>query len=165
MRDVAAVANVTHDAGVPLKVILETCLLSTKEIETVADACRALGVEWIKTSTGFSTGGAKKEDVSLMHARGSDPAVRFAPSQVKASGGIRTLNDALGMINAGEYRCLQALHVLFITFVSGAMRIGASAGVSIMKELEDLQETSAASAQRILEDDGVKLQKAPERST
>ena len=102
MRDVAAVANVTSAAGVPLKVILETCLLTKEEIEAVSAACRALGVEWIKTSTGFSTGGATASDVALMHAKGSEGVVSFPESKVKASGGIRTLNDALKMIKAGK---------------------------------------------------------------
>ena len=143
MRDVAAVANVTAAAGVPLKVILETCLLTNEEIAAVSSACRALGVEWIKTSTGFSTGGATVEDVALMHSQGTSPTGAL-PVQVKASGGIRTLNDALGVIKAG------------------ASRIGASAGVGIMQELEELHETSPTTATRMLAEDGVVMQQAPE---
>jgi len=117
MRDVAAVANVTAAVGVPLKVILETCLLTKEEIAAVSSACRALGVEWIKTSTGFSTGGATVEDVALMHSKGTSPTVALPVSRVKASGGIRTLNDALGVIKAGKSAVLRG-QTFFIKRVS-----------------------------------------------
>jgi deoxyribose-phosphate aldolase len=101
LRDVAAVASVTSSYGVPLKVILETCLLSTEEVTAVSAGCRLLGVAWIKTSTGFTTGGATTEAVVNMHEQGSGDHCEFPISRVKASGGIKTLVDTLKMINAG----------------------------------------------------------------
>ena len=97
------------DMGVVLKVILETCLLSQEEIIIASMLCREAGADFVKTSTGFSTGGATKEDVWLM---------RFVVKQdleVKASGGIKTRADAVQMIRAG------------------ATRLGASAGIEIVK--------------------------------
>jgi len=91
-----------------LKVILETCLLSQEEIIIACLLCREAGADYVKTSTGFSSGGATAEDISLM---------RFVVGEdlgVKASGGIRTREDALTMVRAG------------------ASRLGASAGVSIV---------------------------------
>ncbi|MDP5069409.1 MAG: deoxyribose-phosphate aldolase, partial [Congregibacter sp.] len=70
-------------AGVPLKVILETCLLTESHKRRACEICRELGVAFVKTSTGFSTGGATPDDVALMRSIvGSDVGV-------KASGGIR----------------------------------------------------------------------------
>ncbi len=91
-----------------LKVILETCLLSQEEIIIASLLCREAGADYVKTSTGFSSGGATAEDVSLM---------RFVVGEdlgVKASGGIKTQEDALTMVRAG------------------ASRLGASAGISIV---------------------------------
>jgi deoxyribose-phosphate aldolase len=93
-----------------LKVILETCLLSKEEIIIACMLCREAGADYVKTSTGFSTGGATAEDISLM---------RFVVGEdlgVKASGGIRNREDAITMIKAG------------------ASRLGASAGVSIVSD-------------------------------
>lgn len=99
-----------HSKGAILKVIIETCLLT--EDEKIA-ACRLVsdsGADFIKTSTGFSTGGATIDDIKLMKDNIS-PSV-----QIKAAGGIRTLQDAESFIAAG------------------ANRLGCSASVSIMKE-------------------------------
>ncbi len=93
-----------------LKVILETCLLTKEEIVIACMLCREAGADYVKTSTGFSSGGATAEDVSLM---------RFVVGEdlgVKASGGIRNRQDAMTMVKAG------------------ASRLGASAGVSIVSE-------------------------------
>jgi deoxyribose-phosphate aldolase len=93
---------------IPLKVILETSLLTYDEIVTACVICREVGVAFVKTSTGFGGGGATVEHVALMKAAvGKD-------IQVKASGGIRTYEDAVKMYNAG------------------ARRIGASASVAIV---------------------------------
>lgn len=108
-EDIAQVLEACH--GVPLKVILETCLLSPAEIQQACAICKALQVAFVKTSTGFSTGGAKVADVSLMKATVGDIGV-------KASGGIRDTASALAMINAG------------------ATRIGASASIAILAGLE-----------------------------
>lgn len=110
--DIAAVAELCNANGALCKVILETCLLDD---EQKLQAC-ALAIEakasFVKTSTGFSTGGATVEDVTLM-----SEAVRDAGVEVKASGGIRTLATLRAMVEAG------------------ATRIGASAGVKILGEL------------------------------
>ena len=93
-----------------LKVILETCLLSDEEKERACRLAVKAGADFVKTSTGFSTGGATAHDVALMR-KTVGPNVG-----VKASGGIRTREDALSMIEAG------------------ASRIGASASVQIVSE-------------------------------
>ena len=94
-----------------LKVIVETCLLTEEEKVKLCEIVTASGAEYIKTSTGFSTGGATAHDVALMRQTVGDGL------GVKASGGIRTLEDALTMIEAG------------------ASRLGASAGVKIIEAL------------------------------
>lgn len=95
-----------------LKVIIETCLLTDEEkIRACLDAVNA-HADFVKTSTGFSTGGATVEDVKLMKQTVQDKAL------VKASGGIKDKNTFLKMIEAG------------------ASRIGASKGVEIIKELK-----------------------------
>lgn len=94
-----------------LKVILETCLLSKEEIASCCAACKKAGADFVKTSTGFSKGGAKPEDVALMRAS-------VGPSMgVKASGGIHHLDEVNALVKAG------------------ANRIGASASVAIMEEM------------------------------
>jgi deoxyribose-phosphate aldolase len=107
--DIEQVAAVVHDAGAILKVILETALLSEIEKVTACRICRDAGADFVKTSTGFSRGGATAADVRLMReAVGPDMGV-------KAAGGIRTRPDAESMI------------------ASGASRIGTSAGVAIVR--------------------------------
>lgn len=92
-----------------LKVILETCLLAKEEIKRACLLAKEAGADFVKTSTGFSTYGAKVEDVKLMRETvGNEMGV-------KASGGIRTHQDMLDMINAG------------------ATRIGTSSGAKLMK--------------------------------
>lgn len=91
-----------------LKVIIETCLLTDPEKVDVCRAALRAGADFVKTSTGFSTGGARTEDVRLMKETVGDRA------KVKASGGIHTREEALAMIEAG------------------ADRIGASAGIAIV---------------------------------
>ncbi len=94
-----------------MKVILETCLLSVEEKLRASELAIAAGADFIKTSTGFSTGGANPEDVALMRG------VAGGRCGVKASGGIRTLADARRMLEAG------------------ANRIGASSSVAIIEEM------------------------------
>ncbi|QPB41537.1 deoxyribose-phosphate aldolase [Rodentibacter haemolyticus] len=94
-------------AGIPLKVILETCLLTKEEIVKACEICKAIGVAFVKTSTGFNKGGATVEDVVLMKQTVGNIGV-------KASGGVRDTETALAMIKAG------------------ATRIGASAGIAII---------------------------------
>ncbi|SMB84662.1 deoxyribose-phosphate aldolase [Pasteurella testudinis DSM 23072] len=111
--DIQSVLNAC--AEVPLKVILETCLLTHDEIVTLCEICRELKVAFVKTSTGFSKNGATVEDVALMRKIvGKDIGV-------KASGGVRDLQTALAMINAG------------------ANRLGTSSGIAIANGLQDNQ--------------------------
>ncbi|MCY3752424.1 MAG: deoxyribose-phosphate aldolase [Gammaproteobacteria bacterium] len=85
-------------AGRPVKVILETCLLSDSEKQRACEACVAAGAGFVKTSTGFSHGGATEADVRLLRAAvGPDVGV-------KASGGIRDYDTACRMIEAGATR-------------------------------------------------------------
>lgn len=91
-KDIATVLAAC--AGKPLKVILETCLLSKDEIVKACEICKALNVAFVKTSTGFNRGGATKEDVALMKRTVGDIGV-------KASGGVRDTETAIAMINAG----------------------------------------------------------------
>ncbi|WP_040975539.1 deoxyribose-phosphate aldolase [Necropsobacter massiliensis] len=109
-EDIQAVLNAC--AGTPLKVILETCLLTKAEIVQACEICKGLNVAFVKTSTGFNKGGATVEDVALMKQTVGDIGV-------KASGGIRDTQTALAMIKAG------------------ATRIGASAGIAIIHGLGD----------------------------
>lgn len=85
-------------ADVVLKVILETCLLTAEEIKKACELSKEAGADFVKTSTGFSTGGAKVEDVALMRKTVGDAM------GVKASGGIHTTEEAQAMIDAGASR-------------------------------------------------------------
>lgn len=111
-QEIEGVVEVAHEAGAIVKVILETCLLTVEEKLRASELAIAAGADFIKTSTGFSTGGATAEDVALMRG------VAGGRCGVKASGGIRTLADARRMLEAG------------------ANRIGASASVAIIGELK-----------------------------
>jgi len=108
--DIAAVAAACQRRGALLKVILENVLLTDAERVAACQAAQAAGADFVKTSTGFAGGGATVADVRLMRQT-------IGPTMgLKAAGGIRTLADALAMIEAG------------------ATRIGASAGVAILGE-------------------------------
>jgi deoxyribose-phosphate aldolase len=108
---VHATASEAHHHGAILKVILETCLLTVEEKLRAAEIAIQAGADFLKTSTGFSTGGATVADVALLRG------VAGARCGVKASGGIRTLADVRGLLEAG------------------ANRIGASASAAIVREL------------------------------
>jgi len=111
--DISAVANAAHEAGALLKVIIETCLLSDEEKRRACKLSIAGGADFVKTSTGFSTGGATTADIALMRET-------VGPELgVKASGGIRTLEAAEAMIEAG------------------ATRLGVSAAASILEEVNE----------------------------
>lgn len=96
-EDIKAVKDVCKDRMV-LKVIFETCLLTEAEKIKACEVCVAAGVDFVKTSTGFSTGGATVEDVALMRET-VGPEVG-----VKAAGGIRDLQSLLAMVEAGATR-------------------------------------------------------------
>lgn len=96
-HDLAAVRRAVPRPGV-LKVILETCLLDDAQKARACDLAREAGLDFVKTSTGFSTGGATEADIALMRRQ-----VGLAVG-VKASGGIRTYDTALAMVKAGATR-------------------------------------------------------------
>ena len=107
--DIAAVVEAARGKAL-VKVILETCLLTDEEKRIACRLAKEAGADYVKTSTGFSTGGATEADITLMRAE-------VGPEMgVKASGGIRDYATAQAMIRAG------------------ASRIGASAGVQIVAE-------------------------------
>jgi deoxyribose-phosphate aldolase len=111
LNEIQAVTQAAHAQGVIVKVIIETCLLTRHEKIMACLLSQAAGADYVKTSTGFSTGGATVEDVDLMY-RVVGPEVK-----VKASGGIRDLPTALAMVKAG------------------ASRLGTSSGVQIAKDV------------------------------
>ena len=109
-RDIEGVVKAA--AGRTVKVIIETCLLTDEEKVKACEAAKAAGAHFVKTSTGFSTGGATTHDIALMRKT-------VGPEMgVKASGGIRDYETAMAMIEAG------------------ANRIGASAGIAIVAAAE-----------------------------
>jgi len=110
--DIQALADTAHAKNAILKVIIETSLLDDDEKVRACELAEAAGADFVKTSTGFSTGGATVHDVALMRDTVGD---RLG---VKASGGIHTYKEAMALIEAG------------------ASRLGASAGVAILKEAE-----------------------------
>lgn len=110
-EDIALVVKASSFAKV--KVILEVCYLSPQEIEKACKAAINGGAAFVKTSTGFATGGATVESVALMRK------IVGPDFGVKAAGGIRSLNDALAMIQAG------------------ANRLGCSSSIQIIQELKN----------------------------
>jgi len=111
-REIASLAAACHEGGAILKVILETALLTDDLKRIACQLSKDAAADFVKTSTGFSTAGAKESDVALMrNSVGSEMGV-------KASGGIRTLEDLEKMVAAG------------------ASRIGASASVSIIQNVK-----------------------------
>ena len=97
--DIRAVTEATHAAGQKVKVIFENCYLDDAQKIRLCEICGDLGVDWVKTSTGYGTGGATMEDLALMR--------KHAPAnvQVKAAGGIRDLDTLLAMRELGVTRC------------------------------------------------------------
>jgi deoxyribose-phosphate aldolase len=111
-REIAELAAACHAGGAILKVILETSLLDDPQKRVACELSKTAGADYVKTSTGFSASGATEADILLMRSvAGSDMGV-------KASGGVRTLNDLEKMVAAG------------------ASRVGASASVSIIESAE-----------------------------
>lgn len=109
-KDIESVVGAAN--GKTVKVIIETCLLTDEEKVKASELSKAAGADFVKTSTGFAGGGATPEDVKLMKDTVGDAL------EVKASGGVRNLEDFNKMIEAG------------------ATRIGASAGIQIIQGLE-----------------------------
>ena len=108
--EMAQIVKVCREKNVISKVIFENCYLTDEEKKTVAEIAREVKPDFVKTSTGFGTGGATVEDVRLMKSVVGDAV------KVKAAGGIRDFETALAMIEAG------------------AERLGTSAGVKIISE-------------------------------
>lgn len=117
-EDILGVVEVAQQEAAIVKVILETSALTKKEKIIACLISKAAGADYVKTSTGFGSGGATAEDIELMY-RVSSPEV-----SVKASGGIRSLSDAQQMIAAG------------------ASRLGTSSGVTILREALERDKTT-----------------------
>jgi deoxyribose-phosphate aldolase len=121
-HDIHLVAQAAHESNVLCKVIIETALLTDDEKVRASLAAKRAGADFVKTSTGFSTGGATVADIALMRQTvGSDLGV-------KASGGVKGLEDARKMVEAG------------------ATRIGASVGVKIAQEASGASPSSTVAA-------------------
>jgi len=112
-RDILAVTDACRDGSAVSKVIIETALLDDGEKVRACEIAKRARANFVKTSTGFASGGATAEDVALMAS-----VVRGAGMEVKASGGIKSYGDARRMIEAG------------------ATRIGASASIAIVQEAQ-----------------------------
>jgi deoxyribose-phosphate aldolase len=122
-HDIHSVVEVAHEYNVTCKVIIETALLTDDEKVRACQAAKNAGADFVKTSTGFSKGGATVADVALMRRTvGSDLGV-------KASGGVKGLDDARKMVEAG------------------ATRIGASVGVKIAQEAAGVRTNGGAALQ------------------
>ncbi|MFZ0735592.1 MAG: deoxyribose-phosphate aldolase [Candidatus Acidiferrales bacterium] len=118
--DIRGVVEASHRGGAICKVILETALLTTEEKVRGSLAAKNAGADFVKTSTGFSSGGATAEDVRLMRAAvGGELGI-------KAAGGVRSLEDVQKMVAAG------------------ATRIGASASVKILEQARSAEAAQAA---------------------
>ena len=118
-REMQSMAGLCRAHGVISKVIFENCYLTKEEIRTAAEIAARVRPDFIKTSTGFGTGGATVEDVRLMKSVVGDLV------KVKAAGGIRDTETALRMIEAG------------------AERIGTSAGIAIVEGLKESSEQAS----------------------
>lgn len=121
-RDIRGVVTVAHARGPIVKVILETVLLTDEEKTIACLIAKEAGADFVKTSTGFAGGGATVHDIALMRR------VVGPEMGVKASGGVRTYEDAESMVKAG------------------ATRIGASAGVKILQGPSGEKAPAAATA-------------------
>jgi deoxyribose-phosphate aldolase len=97
--DIEAVVGASHAGGARVKVIFENCYLQDEHKIRLCEICGELGADWVKTSTGFGTGGATIEDLQLM--RKHSPA----HVQVKAAGGVRDLDTLLRVRAVGATRC------------------------------------------------------------
>ncbi len=117
-RDIQGVVRTAHAAGAIVKVIIETSLLTHDEKVTACLLAKEAGADYVKTSTGFAGGGATVEDITLMRR------VVGPEMGVKASGGVKSFEDARSMVAAG------------------ATRIGASAGVKIVQDEQELKQVT-----------------------
>jgi deoxyribose-phosphate aldolase len=106
--EIRAVVEYTHDRGGRVKVIFENCFLENEHKMRLCEICGAVGADWVKTSTGYGSGGATLEDLRLMR-RHAPPHV-----QVKAAGGVRDLDTALAVreIGATRFGCTRTAEIL-----------------------------------------------------
>ncbi len=111
-EDLKAVTEIAHENSVVVKVIFENCYLDDDEKIAACEICNAIGVDYVKTSTGFGTGGAEDKDLRLMREN-TDPEIKL-----KAAGGIRTLERAIEVKKIG------------------CSRLGATATVGILERLK-----------------------------
>jgi len=112
-NEIKAVVDVAHAAGQKVKVIFENCYLQDEHKIKLCEICGEVGADWVKTSTGYGTGGATLDDLKLMRAHSP------AHVQVKAAGGVRTLDQLL------EVRAV------------GVTRVGASGTAKILDECRE----------------------------
>jgi len=111
-EDLKAVTEIAHENNVVVKVIFENCYLDDDEKISACEICNEVGVDYVKTSTGFGTGGAEDKDLKLMREN-TDPEIKL-----KAAGGIRTLERAIEVKKIG------------------CSRLGATATVGILERLK-----------------------------
>ncbi len=127
-EDIKAVCDIAHARGVKVKVIFENAYLTDEEKITACKLSEVAGADWVKTSTGFASGGATLDDLRLMRANVSEKV------EVKAAGGVRTLAALLDVIDAG------------------VTRSGATATATILDDFKRLKEgTSLATATPMIE--------------
>jgi deoxyribose-phosphate aldolase len=123
-EDIKAVCDGAHARGIKVKVIFENSYLTDEEKITACQLSEAAGADWVKTSTGFASGGATLDDLRLMRANVSEQI------QVKAAGGVRTLPALLDVIDAGVTRC------------------GATATASILDDFKQMKEGEPLAASK-----------------
>ena len=111
-EEIEKITRYAHSKNVKIKVIFENCYLSDQEKIKACEICNQVNVDWVKTSTGYGTGGAEEKDLKLMRKH-CKPEI-----QIKAAGGVRTLERAIEMKKIG------------------CTRIGASATVDILERLK-----------------------------
>jgi len=111
-EDLKAVTEIAHENNVVVKAIFENCYLDDDEKISACEICNEIGVDYVKTSTGFGTGGAEDKDLKLMREN-TDPEIKL-----KAAGGIRTLERAIEVKKMG------------------CSRLGATATVGILERLK-----------------------------
>ncbi len=126
--DIKAVCDVAHTRGAKVKVILENAYLTDDEKVTACRLCEEAGADWVKTSTGFSPSGATLEDLALMRKTVSEKV------QVKAAGGVRTLDSILPVIDVG------------------CTRVGATATAIILNEFEGRGSTGSVEGAEFSDD-------------
>ncbi|MHC4405923.1 MAG: deoxyribose-phosphate aldolase [Planctomycetota bacterium] len=119
-RDVEAVTERAHQAGAKVKVIFENCYLENDHKIKLCEICGQVGADWVKTSTGYGSGGATTADLELMRKHSPQHV------QVKAAGGVRTLDKLL------EVRAI------------GVTRVGATATVRILEECKERLKTAGS---------------------